>query len=57
MSLENLLVLFFILSAFGAFMFTLAWASRPPRRPAPTTKGSLPAAVSTTRGIGAVRQA
>ena len=57
MSLGNLLVLFLILSAFGIFIFTLAWASRSPHRPPRTTKTSLPAAVSTTRGIGAVRQA
>ena len=40
MSSTDIAVIVFILTAFGAFMATLAWASRPPRK-TPRT-GELP---------------
>ena len=33
MELTDIIVLIFIVTCFAAFMATLAWASRPPRRP------------------------
>lgn len=52
MPLQDLLVLLFIISAFGAFIFTLAWASRPPRSPARTAKNRSGKLDSKRNGLG-----
>ena len=54
MSLTDLLVLGFILAAFGVFISTLAWASRPPRKTRKPAKDALrPGYVGTERARSA----